>query len=437
MRWPRRLLGRNVLIMALAVLAGQLLAAWLMMALVLRPQAARMAQVTAAMTEAVGQSLARMTPLERQALIARFNAEDQVVIRPGDDPPAQVFRAPTPVEREFLRAMAIRFNHGAPLARLTDGDSRLWVRLQLAGGDWWVSVTPPGLHASRLSLWIALATAALVAIVGSLLVQRHIDRPLRRLVTAVDAFDPGPVAPGSGRRLDEDGPEELAAVARAFNRMTDRVAAQEAERSLMLAAVSHDMRTPLTRLRLALELLRGADRDLLEGAGRQVDRIESMLSQFLDFARGFEAEPPVTSDVAAVLAGAAIDAGFDGDGDGLVLDVAAGLCAELRPAAATRAVANLLANARRHGAGPYEARAWCRDGRLAIGVIDHGKGFDPARVADLSRPFSRGDSARSGDGAGLGLAIVARIAAAHGGALEFRRDADTFEALLVLGPCDD
>jgi signal transduction histidine kinase len=98
-------------------------------------------------------------------------------------------------------------------------------------------------------------TALIAAIAGGIALQRHVDRPLRNLVSSVDAYDPDRL---SHAPMSENGPEEIAAVARAFNRLTERIAGHEAERALMLGAVSHDLRTPLTRLRLLLDMMRAA-----------------------------------------------------------------------------------------------------------------------------------------------------------------------------------
>lgn len=436
-----RLFTRNVVTLVLTVLAGQMVAAVLVFLLVMEPQARRLAQMTADMTDIVGMQMARMSGPEREALVRRLNAGQAVAIRPGTDAPGGGLRRPTIIEREFLAAMADRFNHGAPLEWTTDRQSRLWVRLWLGGPgvvgqDWWVSLTPPGMRAPFTGMVIAGVTALVVSLLGGIMLQRHLDRPLRRLAAGVDALDPDALIreePDGGPRLAEDGPAEIAAVARAFNRMAARLAAHEAERALMLGAVSHDLRTPLTRLRLSLELLHDSDADLLVRARGQVDRIEAMLAQFLDMARSMSAEQPCPTDVVALLVHAAFDAGFDTERAGeLDLVVPERLEAMLRPGASARAIANLLGNALRHGTGPYRLAARVEGRELVIEVADSGAGFGPEMAEALCRPFARGDAARGGDGAGLGLAIAARVAALHGGRLDFVHAGAMFCARLRL-----
>jgi two-component system osmolarity sensor histidine kinase EnvZ len=210
--------------------------------------------------------------------------------------------------------------------------------------------------------------------------------------------------------------------------MTERLTGQEAERAVMLGGVSHDLRTPLTRLRLCLEMMHGSDAELEATALRQVDWIETMLAQFLDFARGFDAEPLVACDIAELIAQVAADHGQAA----VQIDVQQGLGAILRPNAVARAINNIVTNALRHGAPPVRIEARQYGNRLHIAVSDGGPGIDLAHAQDLARPFARGDAARSGEGAGLGLAIAERVAAAHGGSLGFGRSAGRFTVLLEI-----
>ena len=129
---------------------------------------------------------------------------------------------------------------------------------------YWVSISAPRLGGPLVSLFSTMFAAFLVATVGGIILQRRLDRPLRNLARGVENYDPG----ADHSMLPEEGPQEIAAVAHAFNRMTRRLTEQEAERALMLAGVSHDLRTPLARLRLSLEMMRGHDAGLEEKIGR-------------------------------------------------------------------------------------------------------------------------------------------------------------------------
>lgn len=420
----RRLLHRNIALLAAAVLVGQLLAGLLVFALVLRPQTIRIADATATMIGAISTAMSDLPPDRRMALVAQINAGSDLAIRQGNAPPSDGPRFPSVIERQFMLALA-RHLPGQALEWRTDRGRRLWVRLALGREDYWVSITPSRLRGPLASTLLALMAAFAVALAGGIALQRRLDRPLRTLAGAVDRFDPDRPGPP----LDETGPQEIAAVAAAFNRMQARLAEQEAERALMLGGVSHDLRTPLTRLRLSLELMRGHDAELDATVARQVDQIEAMLGQFLDFARGFEAEPVRTCEIGALLAGVVAECDAP---EAVRLDLAEDIRAAVRPAALARAVGNLVGNALRHGAAPVSITATRRNGDLTITVRDAGPGMDPEQAEALRRPFARGDVARGGGGGGLGLAIVERVAHAHGGSLGFTRSPAGFAALLRL-----
>lgn len=420
-----RLIHRNIALLVGVVLAGQLLAGGLVMLLVIRPQVDRVANVTSDAIGALSMAMAETPPDRRSGLLDAINRQGAMAIRPVIDAPTDGIRFPNFVERQFIRALADRLTTQDRLVWRTDIDARLWVRLQLGGADYWVSVTPPRARGAFASLLLAFCTAFIVAVAGGLALQRRLDQPLRRLAVAVDGYEPETVR----QPLDTSGPQEVAAVATALNRMTQRLTQQEAERAVMLGGVSHDLRTPLTRLRLCLEMMHCGDAELEATALRQMDRIEAMLTQFLDFARGFDAEPLVTCDIASLIGQIVAGQG----NDAMEIEVEPGLSATLRPNAVARAIDNLVTNALRHGAPPVRIAARQSGSMLRIAVSDSGPGIDPARAQDLIRPFARGDAARSGEGAGLGLAIVHRVAAAHGGSLAFDRSAGQFTVLLEIG----
>lgn len=419
------LLRRNVTLMIGVVLAGQVIAGIFVLQFVMRPQIERVASVTADMVAGLSQGMKTMSDAEREALFARIGEGGDIAIRERLAQGTRVPRFPNYIERQFISAMTRRLSAHSELAWRKGDGNRLWFRLDLGGRNYWISATPPTQRSGLVSMVYAFAAAFVVSIVAGYLLQRRLDAPLRRLAAEVEGYDPvrdsEPVA--------TDGPAEVAAVGGAFNRMAERVRCDEAERSLMLGGVSHDLRTPLTRLRLCLEMMHCDDAELEATAVRQVDRIEAMLAQFLDFARGFSDEIPEACDFATLLAVAAHDADPEG---AISVDVEDGLQAHLRRHAVARALGNLLGNALRHGRAPVGLSAQRTAQGLEIAVSDAGEGFDEATAQRLLRPFARGDSARSGDGAGLGLAIAERVAITHGGTLSFERRAARFCAVLRL-----
>jgi len=419
---PRSLLRRNVALMVGVVLAGQVVAGLLVMALVIQPQVNRIAQLTADMISVLTHVMEDLPDAERKIMLSRFESSGNVLIRleePANRAASQRLRNRVPnfVERQFVRALSHRLGSGRELKWQRGADDRLWFEMRLGTQTVWISVTPPSGRSALQTMLYAFLVAFIVAAAAGLLLQRRLDAPLQRLAAQVDAF-----APDMARHeqilpmLETAGPDEVAAVASAFNRLTERLANDEAERTLMLAGVSHDLRTPLTRLRLCLEMMSGHDDQIEATAARQVDRIEAMLEQFLDFARGFAEEAVVGCSLDELLSSVA----RDGDPQGqtqVVVDKA--LRANLRYQAVARAVGNLLGNAIRYGQRPIRLQARNEGSFVLIEVSDAGQGFSAASAEQLRRPFARGDNARGGDGAGLGLAIAERVAVAHAGSLRF------------------
>jgi two-component system osmolarity sensor histidine kinase EnvZ len=189
----------------------------------------------------------------------------------------------------------------------------------------------------------------------------------------------------------------------------------ERERAMVLAGISHDLRTPLSRLRLAIEMS-GADPETAGGMGADVEEMDQVIGQFLAFARG-EDEPHAEEDLNSLVAEVAESYRKRGKD----VSFKAGDLPSLRfaPMAVRRAVANLVDNGLHYAGGPIEIKTVREGSRVAINVMDHGPGVPPSEAERLKRPFTRLDEARSGrGGAGLGLAIVERIARAHGGRLD-------------------
>jgi two-component system osmolarity sensor histidine kinase EnvZ len=251
-------------------------------------------------------------------------------------------------------------------------------------------------------------------------------RPITKLAQAAEDF-------GKGRAVSyrPRGALEVRAAGRAFLDMRQRIERQIEQRTLMLSGVSHDLRTPLTRLRLGLAMMP----DDPEVAALQVDvaEMERMVDEFLTFARGDAMEGSVPTDAVALVRGL-----VDRSDPKVRLVGVSGLeqPVELRPQAVTRAVENLIANACRYG-NRVELRLAFEDKGLRITVEDDGPGIPTARREEALRPFTRLDQSRDpnrGGGVGLGLSIAADIAMSHGGTLTLSESANLggLQANLVI-----
>jgi len=262
-------------------------------------------------------------------------------------------------------------------------------------------------------LWITLGAVLLLLLAGTYWFARRLAKPLAELADAVDKV-------AEGKRPDPlpvDGPEEISRVARNVNRMAANLEQLERDRSTMLAGISHDIRTPLTRLRLASEISVN-DVQSRDEMAADIDEIDRIVTQFLDFARGTPKEAPEQADLQIVLGAIAHKAAsrnlpvtWQPGPEALVVNA--------YPAAFERMLMNLIENAHRYGKPPVEL-AVRRDGAMVdIDVLDAGDGVSAGDVERLKQPFVRGDHARGGTmGAGLGLAIVERLAKWHGGSFD-------------------
>ena len=299
----------------------------------------------------------------------------------------------------------------------------LWVHAPSLGPDWIrVPLYPHPLRGQRVWNLIAwflgiglLSTAAAWIFVSQL------SAPLKRLVIAARLF-------GQGRSVrlpvDVDTASEMAEVYRAFNQMTDDVEQAGRERELMLAGVSHDLRTPLTRLRLSLELLDN-DNELTRDMVRDIEDMNAILDQFLAFIRDGSDEPMEACDLNELIR--AVVAPYSQQGHAIRLCLEPMPIIALRRGSMKRMLVNLLENALRYGEQGIEVAASVVDSEqtsyIALSVLDRGAGLDPNDLQNIFNPFIRGDQARGGQGAGLGLAIVKRIAAQHGGSVQLHNRA--------------
>ena len=224
-------------------------------------------------------------------------------------------------------------------------------------------------------------------------------------------------------------------LAGAFNQMASDIARHERERATVLAGISHDLRTPLARLRLSLEMA-GVEKPIAEGMAADIEEIDAVIGQFLDFARGTQEEQHVT-DLEILVD--EIEFRYARIGRPLARRRGEVPPLTLAPMSVRRAVTNLIDNARRHAAGPVEIETRAENGNIVVEVRDRGPGIPAGEVERLKQPFTRLHEARSGTGgSGLGLAIVDRVARAHGGRLDLLpREGGGLTARLVLRRADD
>ncbi len=303
-----------------------------------------------------------------------------------------------------------------PFSIYVDNDEK-WVRVDVAvdeGGVLRFSLPQRRLFSSSgyiVLLWMCGSSIILLAI--AILFMRNQIRPIRRLAVVAERFGRGMDAPGS---LKPEGAREVRQATRAFIDMQERIRRQVSQRTLMLAGISHDLRTPLTRMKLELALLpAGSDTRAIQA---DIEEMERMINAYLDFAKGEEGETPVRTDIGALI-GRVIESARR-EGKTIACDLPGDLYLPLRTLAMERCFANLIGNAAK-----YADQVWVTAERtedeegaaLMITIDDDGPGIPPALRADMFRPFVRGEPSRNREtgGVGLGLPIAQDIVHAHGG----------------------
>ncbi|MDD5247588.1 MAG: ATP-binding protein [Rhodocyclaceae bacterium] len=291
----------------------------------------------------------------------------------------------------------------------------LWVDLRPGGGatQWLFLPTPKLVYRRSDSLVFALVVGFLVVFVGGMFLLWQVQRPLKRLVTALEAI--GPAAPPQHLGVSGVGISRI--LIERYNEMAERQRRHEEDRAIMLAGVAHDLRTPITRLRLLLELQNGERRAELN---QNLGEIERITEQFLAFARSDDDEAASDHDLKAFVQEVA--APYRERAVAVSDTAADGIVAAIRPNALRRALVNLIENALEYGAPPILIDIRRGGDDAAIAVTDEGRGIPERDMARATRPFTRLDASRGGKGhCGLGLAIVAGIAESHGGRLVLRR----------------
>ncbi len=425
--WPQSLLARTVWLIALLLIVSQI--AWLVLfGLYERePRARQIAHRAAAIVNLTRAALLAAHADKRRDLLLELSRREGVHVLPLVPEESDVPPPPNAMAR--LVASEIRRELGSDtlVSFSDDNEEDLWVSFAIDADEYWVIM--PRLQRTRTIPWFWASWGVgvlLLSVLGAWLMLRRINRPLLLATEAAAALGRG----DQPARLAEQGPREIATLAHVFNQMADDISLLESNRKLMLAGISHDLRTPLARLRLATEMNVGDARER-QAMIQDMDDMESLTRQFLDFAREDADEPIGAVDLHALL-----DALRDSfaQRDLAVTHTPADITLHARPQALRRALLNLLENAYRHGAPPVEVQVRQQDQRLLISVIDYGAGLPPDQLESIKQPFRCGESARTdARGTGLGLAIVERVARLHGGRLTLHnRPEGGFEARLEL-----
>ncbi len=406
---PRTLFGRTaaLLLLAFALLQGIALAVvWFK---IIEPLAQRTADNLAGRMVLAAQTWVELPPDTRP------DFELELSLHHGLELGAVADRLPNRLQGGYFdRLVASALSQRMRQAiELKQGPAPDWAWAELAVGDQLLRI---GFLRERYALaapWEAVAVllaGALGLMLLALLMVRHLSLRLRALAAHAQTV-------GQGRlpeRLPETGAEEIRALTHAFNHMADEVQSLLENRTTLLAGISHDLKTPLTRMRLTLAMLEGVDPARLHRLEADIAEMERLIADMLAFARALKAEAAREVDLADLLDDLADKAGQLGE---VVWQRPAPCPWQVAEAALRRVVGNLLENALRYGDGlPVTLELDCDTAAARVRVLDRGPGIPAAAREAVFRPFYRLEASRSRDsgGSGLGLAIARQLADAHG-----------------------
>ncbi|HXR55531.1 MAG TPA: ATP-binding protein [Casimicrobiaceae bacterium] len=413
--WPRSLFGRLMLLLVTVVA----LAAITTMLVFKRDREALLAQqfndTKVMQMKGLRTSLDTVDGPHRRETLARLEREYNVRIIPESERPTVGLMPIGTTLHELEQRLRDDLGEGTEV-RVSPRGRQLFVRVQAAGDGYWIGFplprSPQDIPSRALAWVIAIVVLLLLA---AFAFARYLARPLGELEDAVERVGRGETPPA----LPESGTSEIAAVNRGFNAMIASLRQVERDRAILLAGVSHDLRTPLARLRLGIELSQG-DEATRVGMVSDIEEMDRIIDQFLDFARDETAPATEPIDVNDELA-ASVER-YVRSGRDVRLAPGGPVFARIKPTALSRVAGNLIDNALAYGRPPLDVSATRHGDEVHVEVADRGPGIPPGDVERLKQPFTRANEARAREdgaaGAGLGLAIVDRIARLHGGSLD-------------------
>jgi two-component system osmolarity sensor histidine kinase EnvZ len=417
---PRTLFGRIVLVIAMVSIAFQAFAIMVVTQFALVPLGRQATDDFGALMVDAARAWQAADRSERPPLQQRLLRVHRLRVQ---EPAGEVadFMHVLPYWHLLEAALSARSGQRITLRQTEAADGQTWIWADLPAGQDKVRV---GFAADRvavqpsLALLLVLVVGAVVTVLTAAVMARWLIKPLARLATATQPI-------GQGRRpapLPETGPAELAVLAREFNRMGAQVEELLANRTTLLAGISHDLRSPLARLRLALGMMsEKLDPDLLQRMLHDVDAMNELIARCLDVGRDFSERESVDLDLCELLHEVAAEHGHAG------VEVRGHRGPEcrmrVRPLALKRILSNLVDNATRYGAGrPVDIEYAVAAGQVEICVLDRGPGIPESEREAVFRPFHRLEASRSSrtGGSGLGLAIVRQIAGSNGWTVDLR-----------------
>ena len=411
----------------LALLLGGGIFAWVqtLRALESEPRVVLAAQQIASLVNLSREGLRYADRINRVALVKAMKTSEEIRVTPREPGDKWVPFEEDRFTRKVGGEIRSRLGPDTIVARSVNGVAGLWVGFSIESDPWWLQAEAQRIHPLTRDTWVVWVGIALVAtIIGSVAIARAINRPLRDLSFAASRIRGGEY----DSRLDENTlTSEIREVNMGFNRMARELAKVEEDRAVMLAGISHDLRTPLARMRLEAEMS-VVDEEAKRNMAADIDQLDAIIDKFMDYARPGEVK------LVPVHLSSVVDREISAFRDPTQIRIESRVAIDTRVMADDtelgRVLGNLFENARRYGRSTdgiaYVVVSYARTGPwVIVSVRDHGPGVPQQKLAQLTTPFYRGDAARTAaTGAGLGLAIVEKAVQRMGGSFEIANAAD-------------
>jgi two-component system, OmpR family, osmolarity sensor histidine kinase EnvZ len=417
-RFGFSLFWRTFFLLALLLLGS--IAAWLqtLRALEFEPRAVQTAQQIASLVNLSRAALIHSDAIARVSLIKAMTEQEGVRIFPREPNDKYEPFDDDGLSQRIARELNVRLGPGTLVANSVNKEDGLWVGFTIEEDGYWMLTDRSRLRPAGGSTWLIwLVPAAALSLAGAALIARLINRPLKQLSFAASRVREGDL--GASRLDERVATSEIREVNIGFNRMAERLSKIEQDRAIMLAGISHDLRTPLARLRLETEMS-VADAEARAFMVADIAQVDAIIDKFLDYARPDHVtlSPVRLKDV---IEGCIYSARGQADLQ-INVDVAPDLVVMADEVELGRVITNLLENARRYGKSAdtgvavIDIAARARDASVLFKLRDHGSGVSHENLANLTKPFFRGDAARTAaNGAGLGLSIVEKTILRMGG----------------------
>ncbi|MEL6666807.1 MAG: ATP-binding protein [Pseudomonadota bacterium] len=407
--WPSTLFGRNILILAGTIILSVSLSFLSIYIFILNAQLNRVTSIGAELINALSGVSFELDKEAKQALIAELDDSRYLQILPPGAVPAIGNYQENPAEKMVMQRLIDQLEYQNEMDWRIGANRTLWLNLRIGDEHYWVAAeTDTTWTPMRWLIFFLFVIVGVVTMIG-VFATRQISKPLAALKQETDQWSLG----SNFNMAQINGPAEITALASSFQQMSERLQRAETVRSKTLAELSHDLRTPLARLRLAVEMM-SEDNDLKDSASRQIQQIDRLIGQFMDYARAGRAEEKAMFDLGTLVQDAA-------DHLGVEAEIETPLSITGQQEYIRRALINLIENAQKYGAPPVRVKLLETPTHAVIEVCDQGEGFNLSQTHEMLQSFKRGDHEAHISGSGLGLTIVDRVASAHDGEITFSK----------------